>query len=163
MNPALSDTITLLRTGTEPEMATAATRLGLLLERTRFRRRGTGTLGDVDAILGDLADTDMSDADVDEVLADLRRHLSERGLNANPTVVWAIGKAYDRGASTLVAELADRAIDQPELSDLVYQALVTLAAVAPGLHRDLFIRVARQAVGEPAEFAAQQVSIHGWS
>lgn len=163
MSSDLSETITLLRAGTEADVTTAATRLGLLLERTRFRRRGTGTLGDIDAVLGDLAGTDLSESDVNEVLAGLRRHLNERGLHSNPTVVWAIGKAHDRGSSTLVAELAERAIDQPELSDLVYQALVTLAAVAAGSHKDLFIRAAREAIGESAEFAAQQVSIHGWS
>lgn len=163
MIPSLSDTITQLQTGAEAEVTTAATRLGLLLERARFRRRGTGTLGDVDAMLGDLADTDLSDADLQEVLAGLRRHLDERGLRANPTVIWAIGKAHDRGFSALVADLAARALDQPELSDLAYQALVALAAVSPGSHKDLFVRAAHDAVGEPAQFAAQQVSIHGWS
>ncbi|MGH9223339.1 MAG: hypothetical protein ACRD2W_06045 [Acidimicrobiales bacterium] len=114
-------------------------------------------------MLGELADTDLSESDVVEVLAGLRRHLNERGLRSNPTVVWAIGKAHDRGSSTLVAELAAGAIDQPELSDLLYQSLVMLAAIAAASHRDLFIRAAREALGEPAEFAAQQVSIHGWS
>lgn len=163
MSSDLSETITLLLAGTEAEVTTAATRLGLLLERARFERRGTGTLGDVDALLGELAETELSESDVAEVLAGLRRHLNERGLNSNPTVVWAIGNANDGGSSTLVAELADRAIDQPEQSDLLYQALVMLAAAAAGSHRDLFVRAAREAIGEPGEFAAQQVSIHGWS
>lgn len=163
MSAPLSDAITLLQSGTESETTTAATHLGLLLERARFRRRGTGTLGDVEAMLGDLADIEMSDADVRDALGGLRRHLSERGLHSNPTVIWAIGKAHDRDAADLVAELAQRAIDRLQASDLVYQALVMLAAVAPGSHRSLFMRAAREATGESAEFAAHQASIHGWS
>ena len=163
MSDRISDTIALLQSGSEAEATTAATRLGLLLERTRFRRRGTGTLGDVDVLLGDLADIEMSDADVGDVLDGLRRHLAERGLHSNPTVIWAIGKAHDRDDADLVAGLAHQAIDQLQTSDLLYQAIVVLAAVAPGSHRSLFIRAAQDATGQSAEFAAHQASIHGWS
>lgn len=163
MSAPLSDAITLLQSDAESETTTAATRLGLLLERVRFRQRGTGTLGDVDAMLGDLADVEMSDAEVRAALGGLKRHLSERWLRSNPTVIWAIGKAGDRDAEDLVAELAQQAIDRPQAADLLYQALVMLAAVAPGSYRSLFVRAAREATGESAEFAAHQASIHGWS
>ena len=162
MSDPVSDTIALLESGNESETTTAATRLGLLLERARFRRRGSGTLGDVDALLGDLAELEVSDADVRDALDGLRRHLKERGLHSNPTVIWAIGKAHDRDAADLVAELAQQAIDQLQTSDLLYQALVMLATVAPGSHRSLFVRAAQDTIGESAEFAAHQASISGW-
>jgi len=163
MSTLLSDTISFLRSDSETEVTQAATRLGLLLERGRFRRRGTGTLGDVDAILGDLVDTVLSPADEVDVLIGLRAHLGERGPRANPTVIWAIGKALDEESLGLVADVAAQAMDDPEQGDVVRQALVTISATAPGAYKDLFLRASREAAGDLADFAAQQVSIHGWS
>lgn len=162
MRSDLSEIVGLLRADAVADVVMASTRLGLLLERSRFQRRGTGSLGDLDPMLGQLADIDLSEADVLEVLSGLREHLNEHGLDSNPTVVWAIGKAHDLGSSTLVAQIAESAIDQPERSDLLYQALVALAAVGADAHRDLFVRVARDARGDSAEFAAQQVLMRGW-
>lgn len=163
MNATLSETISLLAAEDEGQVEKAAIRLGLLLERSRFRRRGEGTLGDVDDLLGDLAGVDLARSDEETTMLALRAHVAERDVRANPTVVWAIGKAMDGAAIDELADLVTRALENDHTVDLVYQALVTIAAVAPGSHEELFLRASMETDNAAADFARQQVALHGWS
>lgn len=163
MNSTLRAMIGQLRSDDEALVTTAARSAGLLLERHRFRRRGYGTLGDTEEPLGDLAEVELSTSDVAHVVEGLVAHVTDRGPRTNPTVVWALGKARDRHAIDIVADVARRTTDQIESAEFLYQSLTAIAAVAPDSHKDLFLRAAKEAAGDASEFARQQVAIRGWS
>lgn len=140
----------------------SARTLGLLLERARFSRRGEGNLGDTNGLLGDLPDVELTDRQFEEVLTALVAHLEERGKGANPTVVWAIGKAHHPASTEPLAALADQIMDDPSRSALLYQLISVLAVVEPARNEAVLSRAARHAPGEAGDLARNLIRTHGW-
>ncbi len=163
MTPEMSAAVAALQSDNGDRVTDAARGLGLLLERRRFRQRGSGTLGEVDDLLGDLAPTDPDDDSAAIILDALRAHLADRGRHANPTVAWALGKALDTAAVGQLLETAEAVAEDPSAIPLLQQSLAALAAISPGEYPDLFLKVARASSGEAEEFARQQVEFRRWS
>lgn len=158
---AVDDAIELLRSPNVEEVESAALRLGLAVERKRFERRGEGELGSVESLLGDLKGVALSEAEYTAVVNSLVAHVDERGIDASPTVVWALGKAHDRQLLSQIAALADRIMTDPSRSELLYQSISVIALVSPGDHEVVLLRAAREADGEARDLAQHWIDTFG--
>lgn len=158
----LSTVLRGLKSDKTESVTNAARALGLLLERTHFSRQGEGTLGELDPLLGDLSDAELTDELENEIVYALIAHVETRSHDANPTVIWAIGKANNPGCLGPLARLTGEILFDPDRSELLYQLVSVLSTVAPAEYRDLLLRIASEGYGAAAELVRQLMDTHAW-
>lgn len=164
----LAPLIGALQSADDEAVGEAALIAYLLLER--YRRESYGA--ELDPGLVDLLmehiDTHLTSGEVDALRGALLQHVVDRGVDSDRSVVSALcesptAEVFDEVSSLVELLLAEPIPERGQRQDLLDQSLTVLYREPSGAYRDLFLRVARLAVGDAADTAENVIEVRRWS